>query len=67
MQHDLKYHETRLGEAQLVGWCVCGGWTYESTNLHQEPMVRDFIEHLEQVKPYVMQARSYFTSEDAPF
>lgn len=63
MQHDLKYHETRLGEAQLTGWCICGGWTYKSPMLAQEPMVEAFIDHVEATAGF----RGLQTSEEVSF
>ena len=50
MQHDLKYYESRLGEAQLCGWCICGGYRFQSSNLDQQPMVMGFMMHLEEIE-----------------
>lgn len=49
MQHDLKWHEERMAEPALVGWCICGRWQYKSPLLNQIPMVDEFLEHLQSV------------------
>lgn len=67
MQHDLKIHETRMSNARLAGWCICGGWRYVSENLDQKPMVDGFIEHLNEIEPYATFTQRRYESEDAPF
>lgn len=64
MQHDLKIHETRMSNARLVGWCICGGWFYDSENLDQGPMVREFVSHLNEIQPYVNFAQRHVVEDD---
>ena len=62
MTHKLEIEEIRHGEVSterpmIYYYCRCGDFSGESMVMHRRPVIEEFMQHLENVRQVILEAR----------